>query len=259
MESSSQNVESKIFKHYAVEDYYPMTKKKLGKVYIFNHMTFKEGTTQIRFAHIRDCKDIEEVFQNLKFDVIKYQNPTYKDVLDKVTTIAEMDYSDYGCLIIFVLTHSKNGKIFAVDTDYYPDVFWNTLNKSSTLMHKPKLILLQCPYDDEDDDVRMQPTGFVPTNYSAPDVPDVLLMYSCFDKFISWRSYVTGSLFIQCLCNEFKQHAENSDVLTILTFLNRTLSLNFEKSRSRDDKDRRNIAIIVSTLDKLLYIGSKNN
>ncbi|KAK4872501.1 hypothetical protein RN001_014530 [Aquatica leii] len=186
---------------------------------------------QPRLAHIRDCKDIEEVFHNLHFEVTKYHNLAYKDVLEKLSTIAKMDYSNYGCLIIFVLTRGKDGKIFALDTDYYPDVYWNAFNESSTLMHKPKLIFIQSPYDDEEDDiVRMQPARFVQTMYSVPEVPDVLLMYSCFDMFISWRSNVTGSSFVQCLCKEFKQRAENTDLLTILTYINRAMSVDFAKS-----------------------------
>ncbi|KAK4872504.1 hypothetical protein RN001_014533 [Aquatica leii] len=259
MEGTSQNVEPTSFnKHRPLEDYYPMTQKKIGKVYIFNQITFNEGGLQTKYAIIKDCYDIQEVFQSLKFDVKCYSDLSYKDILKKQLKIANANFSNYGCLIIFVLTHGRNGKLCAADTDYYPDVYWNSFNKSSTLIHKPKLIFIQAPSDEADEDLRMQPVRAVPKTYFIPEVPDVLLMYSCFDMFISWRSLVTGSSFIQCLCKEFQERAENTDALTILTFINRAMSLDFAKSLNGTGKGSRNAVITVSTLNKMLYFGSIN-
>ncbi|KAK4872505.1 hypothetical protein RN001_014534 [Aquatica leii] len=258
MENKAQNAKSADFNHHSLEDYYPMTKNKLGKVYVFNQMSSYMGEGQPRVGHIKDCKDIEEVFQNLKFDVVKYEDLTYKEILEKLSNIAKMDYSEYGCLIFFVLTHGKGSKIFAQDIVYYPDVYWNTLNESSTLVHKPKLIFLQSPHDEEAYYVRAKPPRSVPTTYSIPEIPDVLFMYSCFDKFISWRSHVTGSSFIQCIFKEYKQHAENTDLLTILTFINRSMESDFTKSLSLAAVGQKKMCTIVSTLNKVLYFSSKN-
>ncbi|KAK4872507.1 hypothetical protein RN001_014536 [Aquatica leii] len=257
MESSNQNAKYTDFnQRHSLEDYYPMTKNKLGKVYVFNQISSYIGGGQPRIGHIKDGKDIEETFQNLKFDVIKYEDLTYKDILEKLSNIAKMDYSEYGCLIFFVLTHGKGSKIFALDVAYYPDVYWKTLDENVTLLDKPKLIFLQSPHD-EADYARAIPPRSVPTSYSIPEIPDVLFMYSCFNMFISWRSHVTGSSFIQCICKEIKQHAENTDILTILTFINRSMSLDFTKSLPAAD-GRRKMCTIVNTLNKVLYFGCKN-
>ncbi|KAK4872526.1 hypothetical protein RN001_014555 [Aquatica leii] len=259
MEGSSENSQSNVFNmHHSLEDYYVMTKNKLGKVYIFNQMTFKISILQPKVGHIKDCNDIEEAFQSLKFDVIKYNDLTYKGILKKLSNIAKMDYSEYGCLIVFVLTHGNDdGKIFAQDIAYYPDVYWNTFNESSTLTHKPKLIFIHSPVDEETDCVRVEPARSIPTTYSIPEVPDILLMYSCFDTFISWRSFVTGSSFVQSICKEFKQRAENTDLLTLLTFINREMS-DFTGPISQAALGKRKMGLIVSTLNKVLHFGSKN-
>ncbi|KAK4872535.1 hypothetical protein RN001_014564 [Aquatica leii] len=193
MESNSQNLESTNFDQLdPVRDYYSMTKEKLGNVYIFNHVTFDNRTLVPRYASIKDCKDIEEVFQNLKFNVKTYNDLSYKKILKKLTKIAKMDYSRFDCLVIFVLTHGQNGKIYARDVTYYPDIYWKSFSNKPSFMYKPKLIFIQDSRGDETDDetdyyhyIRIPPPvlkeRFTPISYTIPDVPDVLLMYSCYD------------------------------------------------------------------------------
>ncbi|KAK4872527.1 hypothetical protein RN001_014556 [Aquatica leii] len=260
MEGSSKYSEPNIFnQHHALRNYYPMTKEKLGNVYIFNHTKFDIVSLGERFGSMKDCKDIEEVFQNLKFDVVIYNDLAHTEILKELSEIAAMNHANIDCLVIFVLTHGKNGKIFARDTDYYPDVYWKSFNDCPSLMYKPKLIFIQAPCgDDTDDGVRINPVahtdGPTPTTYSIPYVPDVLLMYSCYDGFTSWRSPVTGSSFVQCLCKEFKLRAKNADLLTLLTFLNRRMSMDFILVPSKSvSSSKPQIATIVSTLNRVLF------
>ncbi|KAK4872531.1 hypothetical protein RN001_014560 [Aquatica leii] len=242
-------------------DCYPMTKEKLGNVYIFNHITFDNDTLGIRYGSMKDCKDIEEVFQNLKFDVIIYNDLTYVEILQKLYNIAKKDYSNFDCLVIFVLTHGRNGKLFARDIDYYPDVYWKNFNDRSSFMHKPKLIFIQGPRGDEaDDGVRILKT--IPTKtdttYLIPHIPDVLLMYSCYDGSYSWRCGITGSSFVQCLSKEFKLRAKHDDILTLLTFVNQRISKYFIRLPDNIRDDKRQIGTIVSTLTRVLYLNPVN-
>ncbi|KAK4872500.1 hypothetical protein RN001_014529 [Aquatica leii] len=234
-----------------------MTKEKLGHVYVFNHTTFINKSLETRYGSTKDCRDIEKVFQELKFDVIIYNDLLYQEILDKLSNIAKMDYSNHDCLIIFVLTHGKKDKLFARDVDYYPDVYWTSFTERSGFMYKPKLIFIQGSRGDEaDDSVQLRKTTetetIVPRTYSVPYVPDVLLMFSCYDVYFSWRSGVTGSAFVQCLCKEFESRAKNTDLLTLLTFVNRRLSMHFMRVPNQVVNVRQ-MATIVSTLNKVLY------
>ncbi|KAK4872536.1 hypothetical protein RN001_014565 [Aquatica leii] len=267
MESNSQNLESTTFDQLdPVRDYYSMTKEKLGNVYIFNHVTFDNKTLGPRYGSIKDCKDIEEVFQNLKFDVKTYNDLPYKKILEELTQIARMDYSSFDCLVIFVLTHGQNGKIFARDIAYYPDIYWKSFSNKPSFMYKPKLIFIQDSRGDETDDetdyvIRIPPPvhkeHFTPISYTIPDVPDVLLMYSCYDEFLSWRSHSTGSSFVQRLCREFKLRAKSNDILTLLTFLNQIMSVDTYMARNKINNEKR-LSTIVSTLTRLKMTVNDN-
>ncbi|KAK4872532.1 hypothetical protein RN001_014561 [Aquatica leii] len=243
----------------SLSDYYPMTKEILGQVYIFNHVSFDNRSLGTRYGSVKDCQDIEEVFHKLKFKVKIYKDLSYKKIVKTLSKIAEKDYSNFDCLVIFVLTHGGKRKIFAKDIDYYPDVYWNSFKDKPTFKNKPKLIFIQDSRGDEVDDethyrIKMPQTvhhaPLVPTNYSLPDIPDVLLMYSCYDGFFSWRSCVTGSSFVQYLCYEIYQWSKSLDMLTLLTFLNPKLYVNFEENNSDDEKKH---VIIISTLTKVLH------
>ncbi|KAK4872534.1 hypothetical protein RN001_014563 [Aquatica leii] len=246
MESNSQNLESTTFDQLdPVRDYYSMTKEKLGNVYIFNHVTFDNRTLGARYGSIKDCKDIEEVFQNLKFDVKTYNDLPYKKILEELTQIATMDYSSFDCLVIFVFMDKTS------------------FNNKPSFMYKPKLIFIQDSRGDETDDetdygIRIPPPvlneDFTPVSYTIPDVPDVLLMYSCYDEYLSWRSHSTGSSFVQRLCRELKLRAESNDILTLLTFLNEILMVDAYMARNIMINEKR-LSTIVSTLTRVLYFN----
>ncbi|KAK4872533.1 hypothetical protein RN001_014562 [Aquatica leii] len=245
-------------------DYYPLTKEKLGNVYIFNHVTFDNGTLGPRYAGIKDCQDIEKVFQKLKFNVETYDDLSYNEILKKLSKIAEMDYSNFDCLIIFVLTHGENGKVFARDVGYYPDIYWKSFTNKPSFMYKPKLIFIQDSRGDETDDesrygiITPKPIDnevLEPTGYPLPDVPDVLVMYSCYDGFFSWRTAITGTSFVQRLCLEFKYRSKPNDIITLLTLLNQLTTLTpMNRHMTRVSNIERRHSTIISTLTRVLVL-----
>ncbi|KAF5298507.1 hypothetical protein FQR65_LT00049 [Abscondita terminalis] len=236
-----------------------MTKETLKNVYVFNHTKFNDKSLEIRHCSAKDSKDIEETFKNLNFNVTVYNDLDYSEILEKLSDVAKMDYSNIDCVVIFVLTHGRNGKVFAKDVDYYPDVYWKTLsNTNASLFSKPKLFFVQVSRGDEsEDEIKLGPTiveDSAPVTFSIPGVPDVLLLYSCYDGFNTWRSPVTGSWFVQSLCIEIKERARNTDILTLLTCLNQRMLM-----RQTGALTSRQIWTTVSTLTKLLYLRFDDN
>lgn len=84
---------------------------------------------------------------------------------------------------------------------------------------------------------------------------DILVMYSTYPGYFSFRSVTNGSWFIQCLCEELKKRARTNDLVTILTFVNRRMAINFESYVPKDKNlhEKKQIGVIVSTLTRLLY------
>lgn len=97
---------------------------------------------------------------------------------------AEMDYSDYDCLLVTVLSHGEQGIIYARDAPYKPeDKLWGrfTGDKCITLAGKPKLFFIQaCQGDRLDGGVQLttQVDSGSSSSYKIPIHADFLIAYS---------------------------------------------------------------------------------
>lgn len=103
---------------------------------------------------------------------------------------------------------------------------------------------------------------------------DILVMYSSSDGkilynyvwftiiyfayllgYLSWQNPITGSLFIQCLCEELKLTAREKDLLAILHRVNQKIVLEFENNIPSTEKInfKNQVGSIVSTFTRLLF------
>lgn len=96
---------------------------------------------------------------------------------------AEVDYSNYDCFLMAVLSHGEQGLIFAKDGPYKPDdKLWGrfTGDKCLSLANKPKLFFIQACQGDKLDKgiaVRTQVDGD-PSSFRIPIHADFLIAYS---------------------------------------------------------------------------------
>jgi len=244
-------------------DYYNMGHYKRGKAVIFNHHKFDEYSLGRRDGTMKDSNDLKDVLENLKFDVSVYTDLKYGAITEVLSTLADSDHSDSDCLVIAVLSHGDTGKIYAKDHQYPPDILWKQFSgdKCLTLAGKPKLFFIQaCRGDDVDDGVKVRSpvqhdASPQASTYTIPVMADILVMYSTYDGFYSWRSPVSGSWFIQCLCTELKKHAKEKDIFSILTFVNRRMAINYQSNVPgvHNMHAKKQIGTIVSTLTRILH------
>ncbi|KAK4872537.1 hypothetical protein RN001_014566 [Aquatica leii] len=215
-------------------DYYNMNHFRRGTAIIFNHYKFDEGLIE-RKGTMKDARDLKSVLKDIKFDVTIYHDLKFGAIYDVIINLSKRNHSDADCLLIAVLTHGSTGKIHARDHEYSPDILWKFFagDKCPTLAGKPKLFFIQaCRGDEIDDGTRirniLQMDSKKIGTYTIPVMSDILVMFSCFDGYLSWRSPQTGSWFIQCLCSELKSRVRKNDLLTILTFLNRKMAVTYK-------------------------------
>lgn len=116
-----------------------------------------------------------------------------------------MDYSDYDCFLMAVLSHGEHGLIFAKDGPYKPDdKLWGrfTGDKCLTLANKPKLFFVQaCQGDRLDKGIQLRTQ--VDGNSSSFKIPihaDFLIAYSTIPGkkivyFITWFGFGTLYFF----------------------------------------------------------------
>ncbi|KAF5287672.1 hypothetical protein FQR65_LT12202 [Abscondita terminalis] len=236
---------------------YPMTKEKSGNVYVFSHSTFDNPSLSPKYNVSIDCKQIEETFKTFNFDVIIYHDLTYAEIQKELSKIAEMDYTNFDCLVICVLSYGKHGKIFAKDVDYHPDVYWKMLNeKNSSFLSKPKFIFVHASRGDELEEEKMSE---VTETFPIPQVPDILLVYSSYDRY-SWDGTSSGSWIVSHLCRTLNNHANKSNILSLITRFNRNKEA-CQKLSSQPNKlvmVQKDVWTVFNTLTRSLFFKTGN-
>lgn len=176
--------------------------------------------------------------------------------------VAKMDHSQHDCLAVVVLTHGELGRLLAHDTHYDADTLWSyfTSDKCPTLAGKPKLFFIQaCRGDRSDAGItlkeRTQTDGHSNDKFRIPTHADILVAYATVPGFLSWFREDQGSWFIQALCSVLREKAAQHDLLTLLTFVNQRVAIDYESYAPNDPKEhekKKQVPYITWTLIRLV-------
>lgn len=101
------------------------------------------------------------------------------------------------------------------------------------------------------------------SGYSIHTDPDILVAYSTFEGFYSFRRATAGSWFIQALCKVMKESWKKDDLVSILTQVNLRVAVDMISSvsdvRKKEFDKKKQIPSFSSTLTKLLYLNPSIN
>lgn len=88
---------------------------------------------------------------------------------------------------------------------------------------------------------------------------DILVMYSTVEGYYSWRDPQNGGYFIQSLIKQLRKHYKTKDLLTILTFVNREVAIDFTSVNPQLPQyaGKKQMCSIVSMLTRLLYFTER--
>ena len=88
---------------------------------------------------------------------------------------------------------------------------------------------------------------------------DILVMYSTVEGFYSWRDPGKGGYFIQSLVKQMKLYHKTKDLLTILTFVNREVAVDFTSYEPGLPEycGQKQMCSIVSMLTRLVYFNKR--
>lgn len=248
---------------YAAE--YNMKHKYRGKALIFNHEFFKNEELKRRVGTEKDCADLVRVLTKLGFDVDVHQDLCYKYILRTAEETARLDHTDNDCLLVVILSHGGRGVIYANDTSYKLDSIWSlfTNKNCKSLAGKPRLFIVQaCRGGLMDPGITMKHVEYDAcpiTEYNIPLHPDFLIAYSTVQGCLSWRREKNeiGSWFIQSLCKELDLNWTRMDILTLLTFVNQRVSIDYESSTSNyETNNKKESPNFVSMLTRILIFSN---
>ncbi|XP_018346795.1 PREDICTED: caspase-1-like [Trachymyrmex septentrionalis] len=247
------------------DDEYNMKHKRRGVAIILNHVHFENMGT--REGSEKDALNLKTSLGKLGFDVQIYTDPTFKTISTILQSTAAEDHTDADCLIVVAMSHGESGLLHSADSIYPVDALWIpfTGDQCLSLAGKPKLFFIQaCRGTQLDNGVTFfHATDSIKSDtlkYSIPAYADILVAYSTYDGFFSWRNPDSGSWFIQALCEELDLHGRSRDLLTIMTFVNRRVAIEYQSYVPQNEKfhAKKQIPSIVSMLTRLVYFPDKH-
>ncbi|XP_011156835.1 caspase-1 isoform X2 [Solenopsis invicta] len=242
---------------------YNMKRKRRGVALILNHVRFESMPT--RNGSVKDATDLQASLSRLGFNVRIYTDPTVKTITTVLQSTSAEDHTDADCLIVVAMSHGESGLLHSTDSLYPVDMLWSpfTGDRCSSLAGKPKLFFIQaCRGVQLDKGVKImhETDSKRNTTYSIPAYADIMVAYSTFDGFYSWRNPDSGSWFIQALCEELDLHGRSRDLLTLMTFVNRRVAIEYQSYVPENEKfhAKKQIPSIVSMLTRLVYFPDKH-
>ena len=133
---------------------YAMVNKPRGVAIIINNHHFHDPKFPHRTGTDKDAKDLSELFESLEFTVKSYPDLTVQQMRDVLISAAKMDHTKHDCIIVSVLTHGGECKLYGVDRKHDSKDPNNALliedfttyldgKHCPSLIGKPKVFILQ--------------------------------------------------------------------------------------------------------------------
>ncbi|XP_056305805.1 caspase-9 [Danio aesculapii] len=211
-----------------------------------------------------DCDKLEKRFKTLNFEVTVKRNLKSKRIRHEMASLAKKDHSTFDCCVVIILSHGTEashnrfpGAVHGVDGPAVPiQIITNYLNGQNcpSLQGKPKLFFIQaCGGGEKDigfevspDDVQPSIGGIddemdaIPMSSSSdslstasdeldaraslPTPSDILVSYSTFPGYVSWRDTEAGSWYVENLDRVLEENAVTDDLVTMLMLVNDAVS-----------------------------------
>jgi hypothetical protein len=198
-----------------------------ARVFIFNNRNFKKEA-DFRGGSDKDVSRLCKLFSEIKFHVECFIDKTADQIGDRIRTISSIDYNNVGCVLIFIMSHGTDGKIFGTDgEEVHLNDFVDPFKTIKSLKDKPKMFFVNAcrgnkmvPTHDHMKLVEMDAEEANEDLFKANKTPldaDFLFVYSTVANYYSIRDSENGSWFIEILCDMITKYKTQRDILGILT------------------------------------------
>ncbi|XP_016135669.1 caspase-9 isoform X2 [Sinocyclocheilus grahami] len=243
---------------------YKMDASPCGICLIINNVDFDpDCDLKDRTGSDIDCDKMEKRFKALNFEVIAKRNLKYKRIRHEMASLAKRDHSAYDCCVVIILSHGTEanhnrfpGAVHGVDGPAVPvQLITNYLNGQNcpSLQGKPKLFFIQaCGGGEKDTGFEVSPDEVEPSlggiddqmdaipissssdslstsdeldaRATLPTPSDILVSYSTFPGYVSWRDTQAGSWYVENLDCVLEENAATDDLVTMLMMVNAAVS-----------------------------------
>ncbi|XP_066515907.1 caspase-3a [Hoplias malabaricus] len=239
---------------------YSLNYSNLGHCVIINNKNFhgSTGMNQRNGTDV-DAGNVMKVFGKLGYKVKVFNDQTVDQIKQVLATVAREDHSRCASFVCVLLSHGDEGVFFgtdgAVELKALTSLFRG--NRCTSLVGKPKLFFIQaCRGTDLDAGIEMD-SNYDGSPVKIPVEADFLYAYSTAPGYYSWRNTMTGSWFIQSLCEMFSKYGKELELMQILTRVNHKVALDFESTSNAPGFDaKKQIPCVVHMLTKEMYFTS---
>ncbi|CAF0840247.1 unnamed protein product [Brachionus calyciflorus] len=122
--------------------YYQIDYLNPGKVLIFANSIFDNpNINNLNYVQV-DVDNIYNLFNNLNYNVKKFENKTTEEIRKIISDKAKNDYTSYSSFICFLTSHGSYGDYLAKDGDISISEFINLFKNVESLQGKPKLFFI---------------------------------------------------------------------------------------------------------------------
>ncbi|XP_076022706.1 caspase-9 [Genypterus blacodes] len=270
---------------------YKMDSSPCGHCLIINNVEFApQSELSNRTGSNIDCDKLERRFKALNFIVAVKTNLKYKQIRHELSALSKKDHSQSDCCVVIMLSHGTEvshcrfpGAVYGVDGTALPvQHITDYLNGQHcpSLQGKPKLFFIQaCGGDERDTGFEVSPdeaqpsfggdddqTDAIPTSSSSdslsmsdepdaraslPTPSDILVSYSTYPGYVSWRDTQAGSWYVETLDRVLEETATTDDLVTMLMVVNNDVSQNSAKGLYKQ------MPSSFNSLRKLLYFQTQ--
>ncbi|XP_044046697.1 caspase-3a [Siniperca chuatsi] len=251
--SASMDVDAKPNSH---SFRYSLNFPSIGQCIIINNKNFdrRTGMNQRNGTDI-DAANAMKVFAKLGYRVKVYNDQTVSQMKQVLTSVSKEDHRCYASFVCVLLSHGDEGVFFgtdgSVELKYLTSLFRGDRCKS--LVGKPKLFFIQA-CRGTDLDAGIEPDSAEDGITKIPVEADFLYAFSTAPGYYSWRNTMTGSWFIQSLCDMISKYGKELELQHIMTRVNHKVAVEFVSvSNSPGFDAKKQIPCIVSMLTKEMY------
>ncbi|XP_020788568.1 caspase-3a [Boleophthalmus pectinirostris] len=235
---------------------YSLDYASIGQCIIINNKNFDRGTgMNQRNGTDVDAANAMKVFAKLGYKVKVYNDQSVEQMKQVLTAVSKEDHSHAASFICVLLSHGDEGVFFGTDGSielrYLTSLFRG--DRCRSLVGKPKLFFIQaCRGTDLDAGIETDSADDETTR--IPVEADFLYAYSTAPGYYSWRNTMTGSWFMQSLCDMVSKYGKELELLHIMTRVNHKVAVEFESvSNTPGFNAKKQIPCIVSMLTKEMY------
>nr|XP_045005017.1 caspase-9 [Jaculus jaculus] len=198
-----------------------------GHCLIINNTTFSPASgLGTRTGSNIDCQKLQQRFCRLHFTVEVKCDLTAKKMILALAEMAQRDHRALDCFVVVILSHGCQashlqfpGAVYGTDgCPVSVEKIVNIFNGTScpSLGGKPKLFFIQACGGAMPIQEGLQTSDQLDAVSSLPTPSDILVSYSTFPGFVSWRDKKSGSWYIETLDAVLEQWAHSEDLQSLL-------------------------------------------